>query len=94
MRQIIPETSPDYDTARIIERPDGFYWQRKKSGEEYGPFPTLLAATEDMQFADADVLEPGETIEEAEAELGIEDWIDPDSGELSEEVRPHIDDDH
>ncbi len=42
MPQVIPETLPDYDATRIIERPDGFYWQAKDGEEEYGPFPTLL----------------------------------------------------
>lgn len=94
MSQVIPETSPDYDATRIIERPDGFYWQDKETGDEYGPFQTLLAAIDDMQLADESALETGETVEEAEAELGIEDWVDPDSGELAEEVRPRIQDDH
>lgn len=94
MSQVIPETSPDYDAARIIERPDGFYWQDKRTNDEYGPFATLLAAVGDMQLSDESALESGETVEEAESELGIEGWIDPDSGELAEEVRPRIRDDH
>ena len=49
MPKTVPATPPGYDRARVIERPDGFYWQDKDSGEEYGPFPTLLEAAEDME---------------------------------------------
>ena len=94
MTQIIPQTPSNYDHTRIIERPDGFYWQEKGTAEEYGPFESLLEAAQDMQSAEETSYEPGESVEEAEAELGISDWTDPDSGELSEEERPRIRDDH
>lgn len=93
MAQVIPETSPEYDRARIIERPNGFYWQGVDGGEEYGPFATLLEAVQDMQSAEDDAPEPGETLEEAEAELGLSDWVDPETGALAEGQRPHIEDD-
>jgi hypothetical protein len=85
MRYVIPETPPDFDQTRLIERPDGFYWQSKSGGREYGPFRTLLEAVQDMQESDESTLEPGETAEEAKAEIGIADWIDPDTGEPAEE---------
>jgi hypothetical protein len=31
---------------------------------------------------------PGETLAEAESELGVSDWIDPDSGGLAEGQSP------
>lgn len=80
MKHAIPETPPGYDHTRIIERPDGFYWVDADTGEEYGPFASLLEAVQDMEYtADSDY-EPGETVEEAEDEIGISDWIDPDTG--------------
>ena len=92
MKKVIPVTPPDLDRARILERPDGFYWQSRETGEEFGPFATLLEATEDMEYnADSD-FEPGETIEQAEAEIGISEWVDPDTGELAEELTPRIED--
>jgi hypothetical protein len=91
MTQIIPQTIPDYDSTRILERPDGFYWQAEQ-GREHGPFATLLEAVQDMQAADNGAPEPGETLQEAEAEIGIADWIDPDTGTPAEEERPHIED--
>lgn len=91
-KKVVPETPPDYDRAQVIERPDGFYWQSKDSRRESGPFTTLLEAVEDMQYnADSDY-EPGESVEQAEAEIGIADWVDPDTGELAEEFTPRIED--
>jgi hypothetical protein len=81
MRHPIPETSAEYDTTRLVERPDGFYWRVKGRAREYGPFESLLQATQDMESVDDEALEPGETVQEAEAEIGIADWIDPDTGE-------------
>ncbi len=88
MKRVIPETSPDYDSTRIIERPDGVYWQSIDGAQEYGPFMTLLEAVRDMQYSDEGGHEEGETVEEAEAELGIADWIDPDTGEPAEDGTP------
>jgi hypothetical protein len=85
MTHLIPETPPDFDRTRIIERPDGFYCQSKRDGREYGPFATLLEAVQDMQQQDESFFEPGETPEEAKAEIGIADWNDPDTGEPAEE---------
>ena len=92
MRQAIPETGPDYDATRVIERPDGFYWQAVTGGEEFGPFPTLLDAVEDMRTMDDSDLEVGESVAEAEDELGISGWVDPDTGELAEDHVPRIED--
>lgn len=87
----IPETPPDYEKTRIIERPDGFYWQLRKSGEEFGPFATLIEAVSDMESGGAN-LEAGESLEEAESEIGIADWIDPETGQPAEESVPHLED--
>jgi hypothetical protein len=88
-----PPAPPEYDETRVIERPDGFYWQDKFSDKSYGPFPTLLEAMEDMQYKDDSNYEEGETLEEAEAEIGIADWVDPETGELSEGLSPRVSDD-
>jgi len=91
MTQVIPETPPEYDRTRIIERPDGVYWQDKESGREYGPFATLLEAVQDMEAGES-ASEPGETLEEAESEIGISDYIDPDTGVPAEDGVPRIED--
>ena len=92
MTQKIPETSPDYDRTRIIERPDGFHWQAKDTGREYGPFATLVEAVADMQAAEDTGYEPGESLAEAESEIGIADWIDAETGTPAEESVPRVED--
>jgi hypothetical protein len=78
---------------RVIERPDGFYWESKQKGETYGPFPTLVEAEADMISggAAAEDLE-AEGLQEAESELGINEWIDPDTGGPAEDNVPRIED--
>ena len=84
------ENPPDTDRGRVIERPDGYYWQDKLDGRMYGPFRTLQGAMQDMQNEDEEgEFEEGETLEEAEAEIGINDWIDPDTGEPAMGTSPH-----
>jgi len=89
-QQPIPQTSPEYDHTRLVERPDGFWWQEKEGDREYGPFATLVEAVADMQAAGEAAPEPGETLEEAEAEIGIADYVDPETGEPGEESRPRL----
>ena len=88
----VPAAKLDEDRARVIERPDGFYWRADDNGVEYGPFPTLPEAVADMQSSDESTYEPGETLAEAEQEIGISDWIDPDTGQPAEESIPRTED--
>ena len=64
----------------------------RDSDKEFGPFVTLLEAVEDMQYSADSDYEPGESVEQAEAEIGIADWVDPETGELAEELKPRIED--
>ena len=89
----LPEPTSDYDETRIIERPGGFYWRSDTTGEEHGPFRTLADAVEDMAFsAESTDYEPDETLEEAEAEMGVSGWIDPDTGDFGESWAPRLED--
>lgn len=81
----------DYAT-RIAERPDGYYWIDLETSVEFGPFPTASQAITDMESSVDSDFEPGETLQEAEAELGIADWVDPNTGEPAEDHVPHIED--
>jgi hypothetical protein len=76
----------------VIERPDGFYWESKEKGETFGPFATRAEAQDAMVSGGEATYEPGETLQEAESELGISDWIDPDTGGPAEDNVPHIED--
>jgi hypothetical protein len=80
------------DASRIVERPDGFYWVDANSGVEFGPFPAAALAIADMESSIESDYEPGETLQEAEAELGISDWIDPETGAAAEDSVPRIED--
>ena len=77
--------------SRIIERPDGFFWQEKEGGEEYGPFPTRAEAEADMESDGLAATDP-DAVHDAESELGISEWVDPDSGEPAEDSVPRIED--
>src|SRR5947207_15853897 len=89
---LAPESAPLQ--GRVIERPDGFYWEAKQKGEVHGPFATLAEAEADLLSggATAEELEPPEALQEAESELGINEWIDPDTGGPAEDNVPRIED--
>lgn len=89
---VVSESLSDGDNTRLVEHPDGFYWQTKDGRRENGPFPTWLDAEQDMQLADEQSIEVGETLQEAGAQIGIADWIDPDTGELAEENLARLED--
>jgi hypothetical protein len=73
---------------RIFARPNGYYWLAPDSRQEVGPFDSLAEAMADMDSGDAAGWAPGETLAEAESEIGVADWIDPDSGALAEGQGP------
>ena len=81
--------------GRVIERPDGFYWESlAKKRETRGPFATLAEAQADMlsDGGDDEEAELPEPLQEAESELGINEWIDPDTGGPAEDNVPRIED--
>lgn len=87
----VPETM-DGPNEQILKRPDGYYWISPDNKQEVGPFPSYDDALADMRAADAESPEPGESLQEAESELGISDWIDPETGEPAEGLSPpHLD---
>jgi len=88
----ITTVPPEILQTEVIERPDGFYWLDKVTKKEFGPFATLSDAELDMQGQNDSGFEEGETLEEAEAEIGISDWVDPDTGELAEGISPRLSD--
>jgi hypothetical protein len=80
--------------APIIERPDGYYWVAPDGRQEFGPFDSVDAARADRDRDDEEVPAPGETLQEAEFEIGIADWIDPETGEPAEgQSPPHLEND-
>ena len=87
------ESVTEIEMGSIMLRPDGYHWQSPDGKSEFGPFDTVEAALADMESAGEESAEPGETLQEAEDEIGVSDWIDPDTGELAEgQSTPHLHD--
>jgi hypothetical protein len=82
------------ERARIVERPNGFFWCDEDTGTEFGPFASLAEALADANATEeADLaLEPGGALHAIEDEIGLADWIDPDTGAPAEGYCPHIED--
>lgn len=76
------------ETAPIVQRPDGWYWLADEGHREVGPFDTADDALADFRAAEPSDIEPGETLQQAEADIGIADWIDPDTGAPAEDNTP------
>jgi len=88
-RAVPPE--PAIEPAVIVERPDGYYWQAPDGHQEFGPFESYELACEHRDAVGDEALAPGETLQQAEHELGIADWIDAETGEPAEgESPPHL----
>ena len=80
------------DRAGVISQPDGFYWRDQITDKLYGPFPTRLEAAQCLQD-DNDSYGEEESLEDAEVEIGITNWIDPETGEPSEGLSLHMSED-
>lgn len=88
----IPGVVAELEDVRVIERPDGFWLQRNSGGRELGPYASLEEAIENHRATDEEEeeLEPGTALSEVEAELGVSDWIDPETSSPAEDSVPHI----
>jgi hypothetical protein len=79
------EPVSEVELGELVHRPSGYYWLAADGKQELGPYATMEEALAEMESADVDEdAEPGESLEEAEDEIGIADWIDPDTGEPAE----------
>lgn len=89
---VIPAHAADRDAeVSVVERADGYYWIAPDGHQEFGPFATLEEARADRDLGDEEAPEVGETLQEAESEIGIAPWIDPETGEPAEgQSRPHL----
>jgi hypothetical protein len=78
---------------RVFKRPDGYYWDAK-GRDARGPFATRAEAEADLLAGGTTTtdFEPGEGLQEAESELGISEWIDPDTGGPAEDSIPRLED--
>ena len=83
------DLSVENQLDQVMVRPDGYYWQAADGKQEFGPFKTVELALADMASGDDDEEPvPGETLQEAENEIGISDWIDPETGQPAQGQSP------
>ncbi len=78
------ESVTEVEIGQVMHRPDGYYWQTPDGKQEYGPFENLELALGHMESTSEETSEPGESLQEAEDEIGVADWIDPETGSLAE----------
>ncbi len=78
------ELVTEVEVGQLLYHPDGYYWQTPDGKQEFGPFESLELALAHMASASEEAAEPGQTLQEAEDEIGVADWIDPDTGPLAE----------
>ena len=76
------------DDSAICGRPDGWYWAAPDGHQEFGPFASRDLARVDRDRFDEQGLEATETVQEAEREIGVADWIDAETGEPAEGQSP------
>lgn len=78
----------------IASRADGYYWLSPDGRQEFGPFESFELARADRDGFDDAAWSPGETLREAEDEIGMGAWIDPETGEPAQgQSPPHLEQD-
>lgn len=86
-----PGASMADERAALIERPDGWYWIAADGHQQFGPFATRALALRDRDRDNDEAPSEGETVQEAEREIGIADWIDAETGAPAEgQSPPHL----
>ena len=67
--------------------------QRKGKPARAAAAPAAAPAERDpTQIFEEDEFESGEALHQAESELGISEWIDPDTGDPADDSVPRIED--
>ncbi len=89
--KVPPPPPPPTGEERVIEHPDGFYWLADDERAEVGPFASFEEAFADMQAAGGDNV-PDDEVSALETEIGMTDWIDPDTGAPAEDSRTRLED--
>ncbi len=79
------------DESAFAERPDGWYWIAPDGVQAFGPFTSRGEARADRDRYSEEAPSEGETVQEAEQEIGIADWIDAETGAPAEgQSPPHL----
>jgi hypothetical protein len=67
----LPTAGTDDESSRVVVRPDGYYWVADDGQQEFGPYATATEAAFAMREGVDTGLEPDETLQEAEREIGF-----------------------
>lgn len=79
------------EPGEVLERPDGYYWRSPEGPGEYGPFDTYEAAVADRDSMGDDPPDGLEALHEVERDIGMNEWIDAETGEPAEgQSPPHL----
>ena len=66
-----PLLPTDDERSRVAARPDGFYWVADDGRQEFGPFASAMDALVALRSGIETGLEPDQTLQDAEAEIGF-----------------------
>lgn len=83
---------PPDDSKVLVHHPDGYYWLAHDGRVQVGPYASAEEALADLHAADEDAVAPEASLSEAEAALGLSDWVDPDTGQLAEDMHTRLED--
>jgi hypothetical protein len=83
-KELASAQEEDTSLGEIVLHPDGYHWVASDGRQEFGPFETREQAMADRDASEEEGPSPGETLQEAEDEIGIAAWIDPETGEPAE----------
>ena len=87
----LTQFEPGEEPGAILERPEGYYWMSADGKEEFGPFDSLEAALADRDANGDETPDGLEALHEAERDIGINEWIDAETGEPAEgQSPPHL----
>jgi hypothetical protein len=86
----VPGTVAEFEDVRVLERADGFWVQPLAGGPGTGPYRTLIEAIEAQRAEDEELVDAAGDLAEVERDIGVSDWIDPDTLAPAEDNVPHI----
>jgi hypothetical protein len=79
------------DDSSLVEHPDGWYWIAPDGHQQFGPYESRSVARADRDRGNEEAPVEGETVQEAEGEIGVADWIDAETGAPAEgQSPPHL----
>ncbi len=85
----LPPVEAPTEPAELLHEADGWYWRSRDGREQAGPFASAADAQADAQAALAGA-EPGGLLRDVEQQIGVADWVDPDSDGPAEGFVPRI----